>query len=153
MKPVVVAKILQEALHGILAPPTGFITRWTSKNQILILNEASWSKMVHPRKVSGKCKYWSMNAMGLLQSKRRSKGITLTLQRTCCVPTSMNVRKMKFILYIYTLFYNIYTRQQLLQMILFSLDRQCSYTDERHSFAWIYTFMTSRINEIVEWPT
>ena len=37
VKPVVVAKILQEALHGILAPPTGFITRWTSKNQILIL--------------------------------------------------------------------------------------------------------------------
>ena len=26
MKPVVVAKILQEALHGILAPSTGFIT-------------------------------------------------------------------------------------------------------------------------------
>ena len=36
MKPVVVAEILQEALHGILALPTGFITRWTSKNQILI---------------------------------------------------------------------------------------------------------------------
>ena len=36
MKPVIVAKILQEALHGILASPTDFITQWTSKNQILI---------------------------------------------------------------------------------------------------------------------
>ena len=25
------------ALHGLLAPPSGFITRWTSNNQILIL--------------------------------------------------------------------------------------------------------------------
>ena len=39
MKLLVVAKILQEvlALHGILAPSTSFIPRWTSKNQILIL--------------------------------------------------------------------------------------------------------------------
>ena len=32
MKPVVVAKIIQD---GILAPPTGFITRWTSNKKFL----------------------------------------------------------------------------------------------------------------------
>ena len=30
------------ALHGILAPPTGFITLWTSKHQILILKWRFW---------------------------------------------------------------------------------------------------------------
>ena len=41
MNPVVVAKIYKKrfALYGILAPPTGLITRWTSKNQIFILKK------------------------------------------------------------------------------------------------------------------
>ena len=46
----------------------------------------------------------SMNATGHVESKRRPKGITSTLHRTRCVHTSMNLRKMKFISYIYTLF-------------------------------------------------
>ena len=44
MKLVVVAKILQEALHGSLVPPTRFVTRWTSRNQILILK---WRSVPH----------------------------------------------------------------------------------------------------------
>ena len=51
MKPVVVAKILQEVLHGILAPPTGFITRWTLKNQILILNWDTMNEKSEKKKV------------------------------------------------------------------------------------------------------
>ena len=46
----------------------------------------------------------SMNAMGLGQSKWRPKGIMFTLHRTHCLHTLMNVRKMKFISYIYTSF-------------------------------------------------
>ena len=47
-----------------------------------------------------------MNVMGLVPSK----GVTLTLHRIHCVHTLMNVRKMKFIFYIYTIFipYNLY---------------------------------------------
>ena len=41
---------------------------------------------------------------GHVQSKWRPKGITLTLLGTRCVLTSMNLRKIKFISYIYTLF-------------------------------------------------
>ena len=43
----------------------------------------------------------SMNATGKVQSK---SGVTLTLHETRCVHTSMSLRKMKFISYIYTLF-------------------------------------------------
>ena len=46
--------------------------------------------------------------MGLLQSKWHPKGITLTLHGTHCVHTSMNVRKMKFISCIYTLFLHLF---------------------------------------------
>ena len=46
----------------------------------------------------------SMNATGHMQSKWRPKGVMLTLHGTRYVHTSMNVRKMKFISYIYTLF-------------------------------------------------
>ena len=48
--------------------------------------------------------HWSMNAMGHVQSKWRPLGVTLTLHGTRCVHTSMNLRQMKFISYIYTLF-------------------------------------------------
>ena len=48
MKPGVVAKIYKKrfALHVILAPPTGFITQWTSKNQILIVK---WKETSSPK--------------------------------------------------------------------------------------------------------
>ena len=46
----------------------------------------------------------SMNAMGHVQSKWHPKCVTLTLHGTPCVLTSMNLRKMKFISYIYTSF-------------------------------------------------
>ena len=46
----------------------------------------------------------SMNAMVLVQSKCRPKGVTLTLHWTYCVHTSMHVTKMKFITYVFTLF-------------------------------------------------
>ena len=46
----------------------------------------------------------SMNATGHVQSKWRPKCVTLTLHETSCVLTSMNLRKIKFISYIYTLF-------------------------------------------------
>ena len=46
----------------------------------------------------------SMNATGHVQSKWRPKGVMLTLHMTRCVHTLMNLRKMKFISYIYTLF-------------------------------------------------
>ena len=46
----------------------------------------------------------SMNATDHVQSKWRPKGFTLTLHGTRCVLTSMNLRKMKFISYIYILF-------------------------------------------------
>ena len=46
----------------------------------------------------------SMNAVGPVQIKCLPKGVMLTLLVTHCVLTSMNVRKMKFISYIYTLF-------------------------------------------------
>ena len=46
-----------------------------------------------------------MNAMGLVQSKWRPKDVKLTLHDTHCVHISMNVREMKFISYIYTLFF------------------------------------------------
>ena len=45
----------------------------------------------------------SMNATGHVQSKWRPKGVTLTLHGTHCILISMNLRKMKFISYIYTL--------------------------------------------------
>ena len=43
MKLVVFTKIYKKhfALHGILAPPTSFITRWTSKIQISVLKTCS----------------------------------------------------------------------------------------------------------------
>ena len=44
-----------------------------------------------------------MNATGHVQSKWHPKCVTLTLHRTRCVHTSMNLGKMKFISYIYTL--------------------------------------------------
>ena len=47
----------------------------------------------------------SMTATDHVQSKWRPKGLTLALHGTRCVHTSMNLRKMKFISYIYTLFY------------------------------------------------
>ena len=47
----------------------------------------------------------SMNTMEYVQSKWRTKGATLTLHRTHCVHTSINVRKMKLIFYSYSLFY------------------------------------------------
>ena len=43
----------------------------------------------------------SMNAMGYVQSKWRPKGVTLTLHGTHCDHTSMILRKMKLISYIY----------------------------------------------------
>ena len=46
----------------------------------------------------------SMNTTGHVQSKWRPTRVTLTLHGTRCVHTSMNIRKMKFISYIYTLF-------------------------------------------------
>ena len=46
----------------------------------------------------------SINATGHAQNKWRPSGVTLTLHSTRCVHTSMNLRKMKFISYIYTLF-------------------------------------------------
>ena len=46
----------------------------------------------------------SMNATGQVQSKGCQKGVTLTLHGTNCVHTSMILRKMKFISYIYTFF-------------------------------------------------
>ena len=46
----------------------------------------------------------SMNATGHVQNKWHPKGATLTLHGTPCVLTSMNLRKIKFISYIYTLF-------------------------------------------------
>ena len=46
----------------------------------------------------------SMNATGHVQSKWRPKGAMLTVHATRWVNTSMNLRKMKFISYIYTLF-------------------------------------------------
>ena len=45
-----------------------------------------------------------MNATGHVQSKWYPKGVILTLHGTRCVHTSMNLRKIKFISYIYTLF-------------------------------------------------
>ena len=66
--------------------------------------------------------HWSMNAMGLAQSKWHPKGITLTLHRT---HTSMNVRKIKFISYIHTLF----------------LHRFCSLGQKKH----ICVFQVSRL--------
>ena len=45
-----------------------------------------------------------MNATGHVKSKWHQKGVTLTLHGTCCVHTFMNLRKKKFISYIYTLF-------------------------------------------------
>ena len=48
--------------------------------------------------------HWSMNTMGRMQSKWCPKGFMLTLHRTHCIHPSMNVSKMKFISYIYTLF-------------------------------------------------
>ena len=46
MKLVVVCKILQEALRGILASSTSFFTRLTSNNQILILNNVRKTKLM-----------------------------------------------------------------------------------------------------------
>ena len=47
--------------------------------------------------------FWgSRNATGHMQSKWRPKGIKLTSHGTSCVHTSINLRKMKFISYIYT---------------------------------------------------
>ena len=54
-------------------------------------------------RLRNKCHFFvihrSMNAMGLVQSK----GVMLTLHGTPSIHTLMNVRKMKFISYIYTL--------------------------------------------------
>ena len=46
-----------------------------------------------------------VNARGHVQSKWCPKGVTLTLHGTSYIHTSMNLRKMKFISYIYTLIY------------------------------------------------
>ena len=46
----------------------------------------------------------SMNTTDPMQSKSCPKGITLSLHGTCCFNTFLNLRKMKFISYIYTLF-------------------------------------------------
>ena len=45
--------------------------------------------------------HWNMNAMGHMQNKWQPKGMTLTLHVTHCIHTSMKVRKMKYIFYIY----------------------------------------------------
>ena len=42
-----------------------------------------------------------MNAMGRMQSKWIPKDVMLTVLATHCIHTSVNVRKMKFISYIY----------------------------------------------------
>ena len=50
----------------------------------------------------------NMNATGHVQSKWHPKCVTLTLHRTRCVHTSMHLRKMKIISYIYTLIYIVF---------------------------------------------
>ena len=47
----------------------------------------------------------SMNVIGHVQSKWRSKGVMLTMHGTRCVHTVMNLRKIEFISYTFTLFY------------------------------------------------
>ena len=46
-----------------------------------------------------------MNTSGLVQSKWRPKGFTLTLQETRSIHDSMNIPKIEFITYIYILYY------------------------------------------------
>ena len=50
-----------------------------------------------------------MNTVHLVQSKWCPKSVTLTVHRTYCIHTLMNVRKMNFISYIYTLFLHVYS--------------------------------------------
>ena len=45
---------------------------------------------------------------GHVQSKCHPKGVTLTLHGTYCVHTTVNLRKMKLISYIYTCFYIVF---------------------------------------------
>ena len=50
----------------------------------------------------------SMIATGNMQSMGHPKGVTSTLHGTHCVHTSMNLRNMKYIPYIYTCFYSLF---------------------------------------------
>ena len=72
-------------------------------HRIYILPTCYLRNKLHFSEVHG-----SMNATGHVQSKWRPKGVTLTLHGTRCVLTSMNLRKMKFISYIHTLFYIVF---------------------------------------------
>ena len=61
-------------------------------------NEFTGDKKYHLRNK------FHFSEMGHVQSKWRSKDVTLTWHETYCIYTSMNLRKMEFIAYIYTLF-------------------------------------------------
>ena len=73
-----------------------FVSSWLKcKNEGTLLKR----KKFHFSEVHG-----SMNATDHVQSKWCPKGFTLTLHGTRCVHTSINLRKIKFISYIYTLY-------------------------------------------------